>query len=297
MSAGPYNRPLQSGYFMSFEKIIEWIRNFISSLLMPAGISILGTYLDPNLADITDFGVEIGNILPQTWSTYLSFLISPGAAFNLNALSWNIQYLSTALALGAFAFSYLVPPIEYSKKNWVNWVFKILLSKIAGAIYKSGILLLSLIYFIIYMSIFCIVALLSMKLNFMHHFKLLVYSFGTIYITFSLILFLEHFVSLLFKKKSMLKYFAHIVDEDHEPSAKEQDCMNKIGQKRKTRELKLPQWMPRSLREKANERGKQGRYKGDLFLCIISTYQRVLFYCLIIFSIVYPFYCLGMTDI
>lgn len=278
---------------MSLTNCIEWIKNFLSSLIVPAIISIFGTYLDSRLADAVDFGAEVGSILPRTWNTFFSILFSPGAFFTPNMLVLNYQYLFTALALAAFAFSYLVPPVEYSKKKWLDWVLKILFSKIASAINKGGILLLSSMYIVGYFLVFGIITFLSGNSGYGLHFILLGYSIGTVYIAISLALFLEHFVALPVKRNSILRNFALIVDREHEPSEKERECSRIVDHKSEAYDLKRPQWLQHIQNEKAIE----GRKQGAIFMCVISAYQRIMIYSLMLFLIVFPFYCLFMANI
>ena len=274
---------------MNWSGIVKGLFNIISSLLIPVIITVTGTFLDPNLANAANTWFEFGAIESTEWNTYTSIVLSHWDFFNHLAMNWNVQYFFTALAIASFTFSFMIPPREFSKNTWLNWLVKIPLSKFMSIITRGAVVLITVFGSLFFLLVFFMVFLLSDSSSFTPYVIVLTYAICTLYISFSIILLIEHFASFLWGRISILKSFEEVIDRNKEPTDRVRECMEKLE---KTNESSgKTRW--KLLETKTSKEGN----KGHLLICTLLGYQKILYFVLIALGLVYPFYCLKVASL
>lgn len=240
--------------------------------------------------DLVAFFNEIINLPPKTFATYIQIMFFPFAFFNSWTLDWDFKYFGAGLALVAFLFCYTMPSKEYSKNILMKWLLQIPMSKLMGLVSKGGILYLSLFWLTFGLLSFLPFSLFSGANSFIPHLKVMVYSFGTIYLTVSFCLMAEHLVMIAIRQVSILKAWKVTMAESKKLKNTLQNCHSRIekGTKSKANETF---W-------KCSKRyANFGVDASASFWPKLLQFQTILIVILIAYVFAYPLFCLSIVHL
>lgn len=240
------------------------------------------------MQDLTAFIKEIIKIPPQALATFRMTILHPFEFFTRDTLRWDLKYFGACLAVIAFLFSYTIPAQEYAENWLMKWIIQIPIDKITGLLSKGGIIFLSIFWMVLVFLSFIPFSLYSGFGKFIPHVKVSIYSFGTVYLTVSLILIAEHMVTIPFGQLSTLDAWKNTMIESQEMEKRLLKEDFYIGKKQK-------ETSEENFWQKAQLYALFGVEAQSTFWPRLSHFQHYLFMFLVIYGSLYPLFCLAIT--
>lgn len=240
--------------------------------------------------DLVAFLKEIINLPPKTFATYIQIMFFPFSYFNNWALDWGFKYFGAGLTLIAFLFCYTIPSKEYSKNPLIKWLMQIVMSKLMGLVSKGGILYLSAFWFIPGILCFPPFSLFSGANSFIPHLKVLVHSLGTIYLTVSFCLIVEHLVMRAIRQVSILEAWKVTMAESKKLENTLENSLSRI-EKDKKREVGETLW------QRSKRYADFGVEASASFWPKLSQFQYTLVVILIVYGFAHPLFCLSIVHL
>jgi hypothetical protein len=227
---------------------------------------------------------QIITIQPGVLKTYRKIILHPINVYSDVNLKWDKKYFTASLALMAFIFAYAIPVLDYTESGFLQCIIQTAVDKTVGILSKGSILYLSVLYMIFSFLLVVPFFIFSKFRKIKTCINIILYAFGTIYLTVSFILIFEHVAMMPFQQHSILLQWKDNLSDSIilEPESS-QTISQRVDQPDRTEKI--------SFFQKGIAYSKFGTDIAARYLSHLARHQYFLIMTLYLCALIYPLFC------